>query len=62
MSSWVEVSKIGDLIDGTKKDILVNGREILLANVGDKYYATDNRCPHMGAKLSSRDNEREVVK
>ena len=52
MSSLIEVSKTSELIDGTMKDVSVNGREILLARVGDRYYAADNRCPHMGGKLS----------
>lgn len=52
MSSLVEVSKPNELKDGTMKDVSVDGREILLARVGDKYYAADNRCPHMGGKLS----------
>ncbi len=33
----------------------------LLARVGDKYYAADNRCPHMGGKLSPGKLEGTVV-
>ena len=43
------------------KEVLVNGHEILLAKVGDKYYAADNRCPHMGGKLSLGKLEGTVV-
>jgi len=39
----------------------VSGREILLAKVGDKYYAADNRCPHMGGKLSQGKLEGTIV-
>ena len=43
------------------KEIAVEGREILLAKVGNRYYATDNHCPHMGAKLSQGKLEGTVV-
>ena len=61
MSSLVEVSKTTELKDGTMKDVSVDGREILLARVGEKYYAADNRCPHMGGKLSKGKLEGTVV-
>ena len=61
MSSLVGVNKTSELKDGTMKDVSVNGREILLAKVGDKYYAADNRCPHMGGKLSQGKLEGFVV-
>jgi len=61
MSSLVEVSKTSELKDGTMKEVLVQGRQILLAKVGDKYYAADNRCPHMGGKLSQGKLEGTVI-
>jgi len=61
MSNLVRVSKTSELKDGTMKDVSVNGREILLAKVGNKYYAADNRCPHMRGKLSKGKLEGTVV-
>ena len=61
MANLMEVGKIGELEDGAMKAVLVQGREILLAKVGDKYYAADNRCPHMGGKLSQGKLEGTVV-
>lgn len=52
MGEFVEVSTVDELKDGTMKAVTVGEREILLARVGDKYYAADNRCPHMGGDLS----------
>jgi len=52
MSKFTEVAKIEELKSGTMKTVIAEGREILLARVGDKYYATDNRCPHMNGDLS----------
>jgi len=52
MGEFIEVSKIDELKDGTMKAVNVAEREIILAKVGDKYYAANNRCPHMGGRLS----------
>ncbi|NWF77262.1 MAG: Rieske 2Fe-2S domain-containing protein [Chloroflexi bacterium] len=61
MGQFIEVSKIDELKDGTMKMVRIAGREILLARVGDKYYATDNRCPHMKGDLSQGRLEGTVV-
>lgn len=52
MTDLLEVGKTGELEDGTMRQIVAEGHEILLARVGDRYYAADNRCPHMGGVLS----------
>ena len=51
-TEYVEIAKVGDLKPGQMKSVAVQGREILLARVGEEYYAADNRCRHMGGKLS----------
>lgn len=61
MGRFVEVSRTGELADGTMKEVVVEGRKILLARVGDRYYAADNRCPHMGGRLSEGTLEGVVV-
>ncbi len=61
MSDKMEVGWSGELEDGTMKEVLVRGREVLLARVGDSYYAANNRCPHMGGKLSQGKLEGTVV-
>jgi 3-phenylpropionate/trans-cinnamate dioxygenase ferredoxin subunit len=61
MSKFTEVAKIGELKSGTMKTVTAEGREILLARVGDRYYATDNRCPHMKGDLSQGKLEGTVV-
>ena len=49
---FLPVAKVGELKPGTMKSFRVENRHILLAMVADKYYAADNKCPHMGANLS----------
>jgi len=61
MGNMIEVGMSGELENGTMKEVLVEGREILIARIDDKYYATDNRCPHMKGKLSQGKLEGTVV-
>jgi 3-phenylpropionate/trans-cinnamate dioxygenase ferredoxin subunit len=57
----MEVAKIQELKSGTMKMVMAEGREILLVRVGDKYFATDNRCPHMNGDLSQGKLEGTIV-
>lgn len=44
--------KAGELKPGEKKKLNVNSKEVLLINLGaGKYYAFDNKCPHLGCDL-----------
>ena len=61
MSEFIEAAKIEELKSGTMKVVSAEGREIVLARVGDKYYATDNRCPHMKGDLSQGKLEGTVI-
>lgn len=61
MGKFVEVSKKDDLRNGTMKEVSVEGRNILLARVADRYYAIDSRCPHLGGNLSRGRLEGTVV-
>ena len=61
MSEFKELLKTNDLKDGQMKAFNIGGREILVAKVGGKFLAADNRCPHMGAKLAEGKLEGTVV-
>ena len=61
MASLLEVSKTDEMKEGTMKKVSVAEQEILLARVGDEYYASDNRCPHMRGRLSHGKLEGSVV-
>ena len=61
MGEFTEVSKMGELKNGTMRAVSAAGREILLSRVGDKYYAVDNLCPHMKGNLSQGKLESTVV-
>ncbi len=60
-ANLVPIATTDGLEDGTMKRVDVQGRAILLARVGGKYYAIDNTCPHMGGNLSGGKLEGTVV-
>jgi len=61
MGAFVPVAKTSELQDGAMKQVNVQGHEILIARVGNKYYATNNRCLHLGGNLSQGKLEGTVV-
>jgi 3-phenylpropionate/trans-cinnamate dioxygenase ferredoxin component len=53
MSGYSEVMKTDTLQNGEMRAFSVGGKEILVARVGDKFFAVGNRCPHLKAKLDT---------
>ena len=60
MSNFVEVANV-DFKDGEMRKIVLDGKEVLVARVGAKYYATQDRCQHLGGDLSQGKLEGTVV-
>ena len=52
MSNLIEVLKTTDIASGQMKAVTVEGKEVLIAQIGNKYYAVSNVCPHRGGRLS----------
>lgn len=50
-----------ELPDGTMTSKMVNGKEILIANVGERYYAMKNKCTHLGGALANGTLEGTIV-
>ena len=61
MAEFVEVPGAGELASGQMKMFNIGRREVLLARVGDNFYAVDDRCPHMGGDLSEGVLEGTIV-
>ena len=61
MGKFIEAGKTGEFQNGSKKKVTVEGQEIMVARVGDKYYATQNRCPHMGGDISAGKLEGNII-
>lgn len=58
---FVEVLKKDELSDGGLKMIDIDGDEFLIARVGEDYFVSDNRCPHMNGDLSKGKLEGTVI-
>jgi 3-phenylpropionate/trans-cinnamate dioxygenase ferredoxin subunit len=61
MMGFVDVGAADMLEDGTMRTVKAGEREILLARVGERYYAAESRCPHMEGELSRGTLEGTVV-
>lgn len=61
MGNYLEVAHTSDFDDVDKKKMVVQGHEILLAKVGDIFFAVNNRCPHLGGDLSAGTLEGTII-
>lgn len=53
MGEFIKVAKAAEIGAGSIKGFVLGENKIMIANVGGKYYALEDHCPHMGAKLST---------
>ena len=49
----IEIGKTSEVEPGRSKTFVKHGKKILVANVGGKFVAYENFCPHMGGALRS---------
>ncbi len=59
--SFKAAAKTADLSAGEMKRVLIDGKEILLANLDGTFYATDDICTHADANLSDGELDGELV-
>jgi nitrite reductase (NADH) small subunit len=48
---WVRVTRCENVPLREGRAVTLAGREIAIFNLGDRFLATDNRCPHQGGPL-----------
>jgi nitrite reductase/ring-hydroxylating ferredoxin subunit len=48
---YVRVARVGDFAAGKIVPVEADGRKLLLARIGDTYYAAQRKCPHLGFNL-----------
>lgn len=48
---WVRVTTCDNVPPREGRAAVVGGREIAIFNLGDRFLATNNRCPHEGGPL-----------
>jgi 3-phenylpropionate/trans-cinnamate dioxygenase ferredoxin subunit len=61
MADIIEVTGANKIKNGQMKMFHVGNKEIVIAKVNDRYYAANNRCPHMGGQLSQGKLEGTIV-
>lgn len=49
---WVRVTTRDNIPLREGRAVTLAGRDIAIFNLGDRFVATDNRCPHAGGPLS----------
>ena len=59
---FANVATKKDLPKGEMQAVEINGKQILIANIENEYYAITNKCTHRGCKLSKGKLNGEVVK
>jgi Ferredoxin subunits of nitrite reductase and ring-hydroxylating dioxygenases len=53
MANFVKVGKVSDIKDKQMKSFQISGKTILISRFGGKFYATDEKCTHVGGPLSN---------
>jgi nitrite reductase/ring-hydroxylating ferredoxin subunit len=48
---YIRIARVGDVPAGKIVPVEADGRKLLLARVGDTYYAAQRKCPHLGFNL-----------
>jgi nitrite reductase/ring-hydroxylating ferredoxin subunit len=51
MATFVKVVKVSDVPEGTMKHVVISGKNIALAHIGDEFFAVDDTCTHEQCSL-----------
>jgi 3-phenylpropionate/trans-cinnamate dioxygenase ferredoxin subunit len=52
MSDYIELASTEGFEAGTMRQVDLEGHEFLVARIGDDFFVTDARCPHLGGHLA----------
>lgn len=61
MGEYFKIAEIKDFLKNQMQVFDMKGQEILVINVEGKFYAFENRCPHMGYPLFFGSLEGDVL-
>jgi 3-phenylpropionate/trans-cinnamate dioxygenase ferredoxin component len=59
--SVMEVASVNEVPAGTMKSFSAGGKQILITNIGGKFYGISNICTHAGGDLSKGKLEGNIV-
>ena len=48
---WIRIAAVANLPHREGRAVQLGDREIAIFNLGERFFATDNRCPHKGGPL-----------
>jgi nitrite reductase (NADH) small subunit len=48
---WIRVATCDQIPPRQGRSVWIGERELAIFNLGDRFFATDNRCPHKGGPL-----------
>lgn len=51
-NSWIRIARCNDIPLREGRAVKVGDREIAIFNLGDRFLAVNNRCPHRGGPLA----------
>jgi nitrite reductase (NADH) small subunit len=51
-TAWVRIARCSDIPLREGRAVKIGSREIAIFNLGDRFLALDNRCPHKGGPLA----------
>ena len=51
MTEWHKVSEVSEILPGQCKTIVAADRKVTVFNVGGRFHALDDACPHFGGPL-----------
>lgn len=52
LDQWVRIARCSDIPLREGRAVKIGTREIAIFNLGDRFLAVDNRCPHKGGPLA----------
>jgi 3-phenylpropionate/trans-cinnamate dioxygenase ferredoxin subunit len=61
MSEFIELTSVDGLVDGSMRQVDLEGHEFLVAKIEEQFYITDARCAHLGGHLALGVLEGSVV-
>jgi len=53
MADFIELASTDGFEPGTMREIDLDDHHLLVARIGDDFYVTDARCPHLGGHLAN---------
>ena len=58
---FVKVAETLEIPVGSRKVVMIQGKEILITNIDGNYYAIGNKCTHAGADLSKGPSDGKII-